>query len=238
MTTIQLPETTLDTADLVDGTAYDFYREVHKGLRHALFQSTVAAGSLDVADADELEAHLALVRNLLHLLHSHHEHEDKFIQPLIEAHAPDLGLAVQSQHGDVEVAMARLDLLVDRLGMVAAPARAAAATNLHLDLSRLTSTYLAHQLVEETQVMPALRAVVPFEELLALDLEIRLTIAPQEMVGFMAHMLPAMNVEERVDMLTGMSMAPPEVFDIFRSAAQVILPPDEWAPIAERLPAV
>jgi hypothetical protein len=236
MTTIHLPETTLDTCDLVDGDAYDFYREVHKGLRHALFQSTVATGSLDVADDAEVTSHLALVRSLLHLLHGHHEHEDKFIQPLVEAHAPDLALEVQAQHGEVEIAMARLDLLLDRFAMLGTTARGGAATNLHLDLSRLTSTYLAHQLVEETRVMPALRAVVPFEELLALDMEIRLSIAPQEMVGFMAHMLPAMNLEERVDMLTGMSMAPPEVFDVFRTAAQVILPPDEWAAVAKRLP--
>jgi hypothetical protein len=131
--------------------------------------------------------------------------------------------------------MARLDLLVDRLAMVAGPARSAAALNLHLDLSRLTSEYLAHQLVEETRVMPALRAAVPTDELLALDMEIRLTIAPQEMVGFMVHMLPAMNVDERVDMLQGMAMAPPEVFDVFRTAARVILPTDEWQPIATRL---
>jgi hypothetical protein len=235
MTTIQLPEATLDVLDLADGDAYDFYREVHKGLRHALFQATVAAGNLDVADDTEVESHLELVRNLLHLLHAHHEHEDKFIQPLIEAHAPQLGLDVLGQHGHVEIGMARLDLLVDRLGMVARPGRAGAALNLHLDLSRLTSEYLAHQLVEETKVMPALRAVVPTDELLALDMEIRLTIAPQEMVGFMAHMLPAMNVQERVDMLTGMSAAPPEVFDVFRTAAQVILPSDEWAPIARQL---
>jgi hypothetical protein len=62
-------------------------------------------------------------------------------------------------------------------------------------------------------------------------MQIRLTMPPEEMVKAMAHMLPAMNVEERVDMLGGMAMAPPEVFAIFRDAAQVILPPTQFAQV-------
>jgi len=233
MTTIQLPTAT--EVDLVDADGYDFYREIHKGIRYALFTTTIAAGRLDVDDTDDVEALLQAHGDVLHLLHAHHEHEDVFIQPLVETHAPALALEVRVQHAAVEVGMSRLEGLGARLGRVAAPGRRGVALNLYLDLSRLTSEYLAHQLVEETTVMPALRAAVPTEELLALDMELRRTIPPEEMVAAMRQMLPAMNVEERVDMLGGMAMAPPEVFAVFRDAAQQILPADEWAPVARRI---
>jgi hypothetical protein len=234
MTTIQLPKPTTDRLDLVDADEYDFYREIHKGIRYALFTTTIAAGRLDVAADDGVEALLDAHQNVLHLLHTHHEHEDSFIQPLVEAHAPALALEVLDQHRDIEAGMVRLELLADRLATVGAPGRRGAAVNLHLDLSRLTSAYLAHQLVEETRVMPALRAVVPTEELLALDMEIRGSIPPEEMVLAMTHMLPAMTVEERADMLGGMAMAPPPVFAVFRQAAQMILSSDDFDEVARR----
>ena len=235
MTTIQLPHPTTDRLELVDPDGYDFYREIHKGIRHALFTTTIRAGNVDAADTEAVERLLDVHGNLLHLLHAHHEHEDDFIQPLLVEHTPGLAEAVAAQHGDVEAGMARLELLADRLATVAAPGRRGAALNLHLDLSRLTSEYLAHQLVEETRVMPALRAAVPTEELVALDMQIRLSIPPEEMVAAMVHMLPAMDVEERVDMLGGMAMAPPEVFAVFLDAARASLPADDFAQVARRL---
>lgn len=235
MTTIQLPATPAPAIDPTDLDGYDFYREIHKGIRYALFTTTTAAGRVDVADTDDVEALLQAHVNLLHLLHTHHEHEDVFVQPLVEAHVPALALAVTSQHADVDKAIDRLEQLGGVLAGIAAPGRAAAAHHLYLELTRLTSEYLAHQLVEETQVMPALRAAVPTEELVALDLTIRSTIPPEEMVLAMTHMLPAMNVDERVDMLGGMAMAPPEVFATFRDAARIILPADEFAVVARRI---
>lgn len=221
--------------DLVDAEAYDFYREIHKGIRHALFTTVLAAGRLDVADADAVDQLLAAHGDLLGLLHSHHHHEDEFFQPLIEAHAPVLAVDIEHQHAEVDAAMAHQAVLASRVRSTPAPGRRAVVHNLYLDLTRLTSAYLAHQLVEETQVMPALRAVVPTEELLALDLELRSTVPPDEMVGAMQHMLPAMDVEERVDMLGGMAMAPPEVFAVFRAAAERALTPAQWAQVADRI---
>jgi hypothetical protein len=235
MTTTQPQTTTSDRLELLDVEGYDFYREIHKGIRHALFTTTLRAGSLDVADGDEVERLLDVHRDLLHLMHVHHEHEDVFVEPLLVAHAPRLAEEVSAQHGDIEAGIAHQEVLAHRLATVGAPGRSGAALRLHLDLSRLTSEYLAHQLVEETVAMPALRAAVPTEELLALDLQIRSTIPPDEMVRAMVHMLPAMNLEERVDMLGGMAMAPPEVFATFRDAARAILPADQFAQVARRI---
>ncbi len=236
MTIIELPTpTATGDVDLVDADAYDLYREIHKGIRYALFHTTLRAGSLDVADADAIDGLVAAQRELLDLLHSHHEHEDEFVQPLVETHAPALAVTVAAQHGDVAAGMAQLERLADRLATVARPGRHAAAHNLYLDLGRLTSAYLAHQLVEETQVMPALRAAIPTDELVALDWAIRASVPPDEMARAMAFMLPAMDVEERIDMIGGMAMAPPPVFAVLRAAAEAALTPTEWTQVVKRI---
>ncbi len=236
MTILQLPTTPAGGEfDLVDASAYDFYRQVHKGIRHALFHTTLRAGSLDVADSDAVDTFLEAHRSLLGLLRSHHRHEDDFVQPLLEEHAPELALAVGAQHGDVEEGMAVLEQREARLASAARSGRPGAALNLYLDLGRLTSAYLAHQLVEETQVMPALREAMPTDELVAVDLAIRGSLPPEEMAAWMTHMLPAMDVEERTEMLGGMAMAPPEIFSLFRAAAQAALSADEWAQVAHRI---
>jgi len=235
MTTIQLPTTTPSIDDLVDADAYDFYRQIHKGIRLAMFHTTLRAGSLDVADVDAVDSFLAAQRGLLDLLHGHHHHEDVFVQPLLEQHASVLAAEIAAQHGDVEDAMARLDERGRRLATIGRPGRAGAALNLYLDLSRLASVYLAHQLVEETEVMPALRAAMPTDELVAVDMAIRGSLPPEEMAEVMTYMLPAMDVEERAEMLGGMAMAPPDIFSLFRAAAQAALSAADWAQVSQRI---
>jgi len=236
MTTIELGTATDGgEVDLVDVNSFDFYRQIHKGIRHALFHTTLRAGSLEVADTDAVDCFIETQRSLLWLLHVHHRHEDTFVQPLLDEHAAALALTIAAQHGDIEDDMTRLERRGERLATVARPRRAAAAHNLYLDLGRLTSSYLAHQLLEEAQVMPALRAALPIDDLVALDLAIRGTLPPDEMAAVMTHLLPAMDVEERIEMLGGMAMAPPEIFALFTAAAQAALSVGEWAQLARRI---
>ena len=240
-TASSLQSTTADTTPIVDTfvdaatDGYDFYREIHKGIRYAMHHATIETGRLDVTNTDHVESVLAGITDLFDLLHLHHHHEDVFVQPLIETHAPELAMVVTAQHVDVDDGIAQLARLGQHLASVAQPGRANAAHRLYLDLTRLTSAYLAHQLVEETEVMPRLRAAVPVEELLRLDMELRASVPPPVMADVMAFMLPAMNVEERIDMLTGMSMAPPPVFKVLRRAAKNALPAADWAVVADRL---
>ncbi|HEX3087282.1 MAG TPA: hypothetical protein VHQ23_01410 [Ilumatobacteraceae bacterium] len=221
-----------DTA-ATDG--YDFYREIHKGIRYAMHHATIETGRLDVADNDQIEAVLSGITDLFDLLHLHHHHEDVFVQPLIEAHAPDLAMIIAAQHTDVDDGIDHLGRLCQNLASVGRAGRQHAAHRLYLDLTRLAGAYLTHQLVEETEVMPRLRAFVPTEKLLQLDMELRASVPPPVMADVMAFMLPAMNIEERVDMLTGMSMAPPQVFAVLRRAARNALPAADWNVIADRL---
>src|SRR6187397_206142 len=239
MTTLQsisIHESTSQSVDFADGMlSHDLYREVHKAIRFAMFHTTMNVGSLDVTDLEAVADVAQQCAELIELLELHHHHEDDFVQVLVELHAPDLAVVVETQHLTVEDGMATLRVLVSAL-IDAAPAdRQAAAHRLYLELTRFTAAYLEHQLCEEQRVMPALCGAVSGADLEALHTELKQSIAPPVMARFMMVMLPAMNIDERVDMLGGMSMAPPPVWDIFRGAAQAALTPAQYAVVAQRI---
>jgi len=232
--TISIPEPTI-TIDADGGLSHDLYREVHKAIRFAMFHSTMNVGSLDVTDLDAVADVAQQCAELIELLELHHHHEDGFVQALVELHAPDLAIVVETQHLTVEDGMATLRVLVAALVDATPADRQVVAHRLYLELTRFTAAYLEHQLCEEQRVMPALCRSVPGADLEALHTELKQSIAPDVMARFMMVMLPAMNIDERVDMLGGMSMAPPPVWDIFRGAAEAALTPVQYAVVAERI---
>jgi hypothetical protein len=214
---------------------FDLYREVHKGIRHALFHTTMQAGRVDPLDEAEVAAALSEYHTLIELMTAHHHHEDERIQSFIERHGGPLAATVADDHHRIEGQMVELDLLADKFLSSSSAERPSVAQRFYLDLANLTSIYLVHQGLEENQVMPALRAAMPTDELLDIEIGIRTSVAPDLMARFMAHMLPGMNVYERSDMLGGMSMAPAEIFAGFRAAAEAALTPAEFAAVAARI---
>ena len=99
-----------------------------------------------------------------------------------------------------------------------------------------TSAYMVHQEFEELEVMPALSAAVSFDDLLAIDMAIIATISPEEMVYSATLMLPAMNVEDRVELVGGMREGmPPEVFAGVWGLIEGVLAVDDFRQLASRL---
>src|SRR5262249_47664759 len=85
-----------------DFAAYDFYRFIHKGIRYALFQTTTAAGSVDPSDDVARAGVVQQVRNIAHVLDQHAEHEDEFVVPALELHAPELADVIHVVHPELE----------------------------------------------------------------------------------------------------------------------------------------
>lgn len=215
---------------------FDLYREVHKGLRLALFDLTVAAGAADCADPSERAAVVAHTERVVALLHAHHGHEDAFIQELVQEHAPRLAEIVESGHVETEHDLVELDDRLARLAAATGGAAVAAGLDLYRFLALFTARYLAHMALEEGAVMEALRDAMTFGQLFEVEMRLRGSVAPPLMVEFMAVMLPAMNPDERTAMLGGMHAgAPAEVFGLFRAAAEAALPAEDFAVVAARI---
>jgi hypothetical protein len=107
---------------------------------------------------------------------------------------------------------------------------------LYLDLATFTSSYLEHQDFEERVVMPALAEAMTVPELLVVHGDIVAGIPPDEMAEALALMLPAMNVDDRAELLGGMQAdVPAEVFAGVWSLASSVLSPSDVSALGARL---
>jgi hypothetical protein len=214
----------------------DLYRDIHKGIRAELFAITAAAGSIDPASRIDRAALADHVVSVSAVLESHAHHEDTVIDPVLAVHLPALAEEITEDHVRLETGFGRI---VD-LACSAVEGRDTAERHLmrmlYLDLAAFTSTYLMHQDLEERAVMAELERLIGVEEVLALHGAIVGSIPPDEMARSLSFMLPAMNIDDRAEMLGGMRMAaPPEAFDAVASLARSVLQPADYAALAARL---
>ncbi|MFP5322679.1 MAG: hemerythrin domain-containing protein [Acidimicrobiia bacterium] len=235
MTITDFTNATTTTTAPLRLVAVDLYRDIHKGIRSELFAITERAGNLDPsdrADRADLSGH---VQRVVELLVSHAEHEDGHIQPALERHLPALAEQIEGDHERLE---ARIELLAEQAAdLVDAAGNARWRSHqLYVELAAFTSTYLAHQDLEERVVMPELEAIIGPEAGLALHQAIVGSIPPEDMAKSLSIMLPAMNVDDRHDLLRGMlAGAPPEVFAGVWSLAGSVLHPRDLQALADRL---
>lgn len=208
----------------------DLYRDIHKGIRSELFAVTEEAGRLDPSSEEARVALASHVGDVAWLLVSHADHEDAVIQPALEEHLPTLAERIADDHTTLE---RRIDDLRAWADGASSRADMHAA---YVELASFTSAYLAHQEVEERSVMPALEAAVGPEAVVAMHQAIVSSIPPPDMARCLAIMLPAMNVDDRTELLGGMQAgAPPEVFAGVWSLAGSVLSRDDVVAVARRL---
>jgi hypothetical protein len=221
----------------VDLVTFDLYRDIHKGIRGELFAITTTAGSLDPSDGCGRAALADHVSAMRRVLESHAEHEDGVIDPVLAQHLPELAAAITGDHHALEARFAWIVELSQHASAASAPVEQRRLGHLlYLELSGFTSAYLAHQVVEERVVMPALERAVGVEAVVAMHTAIISSIPPEELAMSLAFMLPAMNVDDRTEMLGGMRMsAPPEAFGAVVSLARSVLDPADFTPLAHRL---
>lgn len=219
-----------------DLVVVDLYRDIHKGIRGELFDLTTTAGNIDPADRCARADLAGHVLSVAHVLEMHADHEDAAIDPVLAEWAPSLAEQIHDDHVVLE---ARFDA-VAQLAQAAVDAATVDQRRLlhllHLELSGFTSAYLAHQIVEERVVMPTLERSIGPAAVGAIHAAIVGSIPPEEMARSLAFMLPAMNLDDRTELLTGIRMgAPAEVFGAVVGLARSVLPGADFASLAQRL---
>jgi Hemerythrin HHE cation binding domain len=215
---------------------FDLYRDIHKAIRIALFDAVAEAGSVDPHDCAARMAHATRVHDLVKFLVFHAEHEDQHMDAAIRQVLPDEAAAIQAEHVALEERMAGLIGLADLAFDADRDDARAAVHTLYLELAAFTSAYLAHQDVEERVVMPALWNALGIEPLLAIHGAILSSITPDDMGRCLSMMLPAMNIDDRTEMLGGMrATAPAPAFAGVCALAQQVLKDSDFAALSDRL---
>jgi hypothetical protein len=215
---------------------HDLYRDIHKAIRVELFAVTTEAGRLDPTQGLARAALATHVDDVVALLVAHAEHEDEAIQPALESHLPELAERVEVDHLTLEAHMGDLQAMAAEAAALAVIDPRAKVHRLYRALASFTSDYLAHQDIEERVIMPALDAAVGVEAVLGIHHAILAGIPPEEMGRTLALMIPAMNIDDRAELLGGMRAgAPAEVFQGVWGLAGSVLDPTDFAALAGRL---
>jgi len=218
----------VETAPL-SAVTFDLYRNIHKGIRRGLFTVTSTFGSVDSGDSDAVARATTELHELVHLLVSHAEHEDEFVQPAIDRWLPTIADRVCEEHEVLERQMASLELLADVAAGASPGDRRLDAHRVYLGLTTFSAAYLEHQAFEELEIMPGLAQAMTVDELIEMHTAILNSIPPADMGSSLTLMLPAMNVDDRAEMLAGMRDAPSDVLQGVLGLAGAVLTPDELA---------
>jgi iron-sulfur cluster repair protein YtfE (RIC family) len=216
--------------------AVDVYRNIHKAIRAELSAVAVEAGRVDPADRAARESVATRVHGIVDLLTQHAAHEDRAVQPYLDSELPTLAEQIAAQHESLEPRTGALAELADAVAAVPAGKQRAGTHHLYLELGRYMGDYLAHQDHEERVVLPALDAAVGPEGMQAIHHAIVSSISPAERAASLAVMLPAQNIEDHVELFTGLRAgAPPEAFAGVWGLAGSVLPAADLAVLAGRL---
>ena len=86
----------------------DMYAFIHKALRAYMSDTLVGLGRVDTQDDLELAQACARVQQLLEFCRSHLRHENGFVHPAMERHAPGSAAAIAQEHLGHEQAIAML----------------------------------------------------------------------------------------------------------------------------------
>jgi hypothetical protein len=166
----------------------------------------------------------------------HASKEEAFVHPVLEVHAPAVFERLEADHGHLDARFARVAERATEAVDCTAGEQRARMHNLYLSLSSFTSAYLAHQELEERIAMPALLEAVGVEASMQLEHELVGSIPPPLLAKGLAVMVPAMNIEDRVEFLGAMQQgAPAEAFANVWGLAQSVLAPNEVRQLAARL---
>lgn len=230
MTLITEPMEALSFEDVT----LDAYSNIHKCVRSVLFSTAVEIGTADPSSLAARRQVSARVASVVQLLASHAEHEDTHVQPAIVRELPEFADRITTDHARFDVQTEWLNELAQEALTSDRPRRV--LHKLYVEFNAFTSSYLDHQDYEERVIMPKMELAIGVPAVVAIHEAIVSSIPPQEMAETLAIMLPVLNVDERVEMLTGIRMgAPAEAFAGVCALTASVLSKDDYAQLAGRL---
>lgn len=234
MTMLDSTTTSTTAPQRLRQVSFDIYRDIHKGIRRELFSLVVDTGRIDPCNGLARVGVADRVQRTVQLLLEHAEHEDGAIQPVLEQHTPAFAAQIADDHHELDERMNHLLGLAEEAR--GTRDRRGAVHELYLELASFTSAYLGHIDLEERQVAQALDEAVGVEGLMAIHGAIVGGMPPEQLSAGLAVMLPAMNVDDRTEMLGGIKAhAPAEAFDGIWRLAQSVLTAEEHRAVGDRL---
>lgn len=215
---------------------FDMYRDIHKGIRLAVFSYVNELGSSDLSSKETLARLRVGLDELVELLESHAKHEDAHVTPVLARIAPELTESLVNDHHayDAMLTKARYGFLACALATGAE--RSERAHALYMELSSFTAAYLNHMQREEEEANRALWAAFDDAQLIELHDQLIASIPPAEMAQSLPWILRGANLDTRAAMLSNMrAHAPAPVFEGVLGMARAVLSRADVLALEQRL---
>jgi Hemerythrin HHE cation binding domain len=214
---------------------FDLYAGIHKTLRLAMTDTLSRFGCLDATDAGQRGEAIAQLNALLEMCRSHVDKENHHVHPAIEARRPGTCTRIANEHVEH---LAAIDALEAELVAFQCAPDTAAAFALYRHLACFVAENLEHMEFEETVHNAALWGAYSDDELMQIHHAIVTSIEPAAMGQVMHWMLPAVNHDERVELLMGLrATAPAPAFEGAMHLARQRLAQRDWARLVRALEA-
>jgi hypothetical protein len=210
----------------------------HKALRNLLGKWSLQIASTDPEDSTGVQASVAQIHLIEHLLAEHAAHEDTYLQPLYNQYfSIDLAKQLEDEHVNLEKNLLYIKALVEQTTM------SADRRKVWFELTQLVNQfiidYLIHMQNEEYLCMPILWEKLTDADLRQLQQQMMATTDPSMMPQMLSNGLPALNPGERIGFLSALKRSLPEpVFARVSLVAQQALGEENWNQIALKLAAI
>lgn len=201
---------------------HDFYAVIHKALRRELALLVAEAGT--ARTPSDWRAIAGRLRSVELVLDEHAGHEARFLHPRLCEVDAKLVERIDRDHVLLE---GSFDAALRAVDGAASSGDADDRRRAYRELASFVVRYSQHMLVEELEAMPAFWSAATDAELLEIHASLVASIPPDTMGSFLSLMLPAIDLDEQLELLGGVrATAPAPVFaGVMELARQILSPP-------------
>ena len=214
----------------------NYFNNVHKAVRAGLFEASLQVARTDFSDPEAAAAVALNVVELMDFLDEHAGHEQGFVFPELASFAPALAADLEAEHVKLEELQTKVRALARRVHRSSSKAREETGPQLARVLALLVVDQLRHLDREETEANVAAWAHRTDADLAQIQARAQAAMPPETRDRFARRILPALNVGEQLELLSGARKTlPAPAFAALVALAREVLGPERWAVLGSHL---
>lgn len=216
---------------------YNSFLLIHKGLRAALYQTSLLLQQTDFTVEEEAEQAINKVREIVMLFEGHAHKEDLFILPAINAYEPSVVASFEAEHVKDEELGKQLHSCIEKLESSALPVdKLMAGQALSEAFVNFTVFNLQHMAKEEDVINKILWRYYSDEQIKAIGREISKNVEPWMQDFYASWMLRGISNNEAATWMQAIQKGMPAViFQTLLQKAEQELPVARFRKVTEAL---
>jgi len=202
----------------------------HKGIRNALSQLSLKAGSTAAGDENGVNDLVSLAVDVLDFIDEHAAFEDKYILEPLDERVPGSSVADHAAHQQLEV---RVQQLRQQLATLTASPNQADIDTFYTDISLFQAAYLEHMADEEATTERLMMEHFSDEELIGHQIAIMGETSFESLLRMFRFIAPARRLDENLQVLHAFrANAPEPAFAAVMQTLQAAMPPSQYNSLA------